>query len=369
VADHRRWQAPGQESIAQNPAQVQALPGQATAHQGSRKVIMATLITGGTGFVGAEVVRLLLAKGETDLVLFDINPFTKRLDDVADQVEVVRGDLGNFSQVLNAVKNAQPRVIYHLGGMLSVPCDADPGAAMQANALGTYHVLEAARLFGVSQFIFSSSLATYGLDIQERVIDDLTLQRPQLFYGAIKLFCEHMGLFYKRRYDLDFRSVRYPGIVGPGVKTPAVAQFTSWVIEACAKGNPFTIRVKPDTRVPVLYVKDAARAIVALKEAPLEKIKTVNYLLAGVVPVASAEELADLVRAKVPGAQIDFEPDLELQRILDKLLLPLDDGHAQKEWGWKPEYDQERMVDDFLHELGQSPQRYAWGKRRLKSLS
>ena len=177
---------------------------------------MATLITGGTGFIGAEVVRLLLEKGETNLVVFDINPSTKRLDDVADQVEIVRGDLGNFSHVLNAVKNAQPSVIYHLGGMLSVPSDADPGAAIRANALGTFHVLEAAKLFEVSQVLFSSSIGTYGLDIQDKVIDDHTLQRPQLFYGATKLFCEDMGLFYKRKYNLDFRCVRYPGIVGPG---------------------------------------------------------------------------------------------------------------------------------------------------------
>jgi threonine 3-dehydrogenase len=320
---------------------------------------MATLITGGTGFIGAEVVRLLLERGETDLVVFDIDPSTKRLDEVADQVEIVRGDLGNFSQVLNAVKNAKPSVIYHLGGMLSAPSDADPSAAIRANALGTFHVLEAAKLFEISQVLFSSSIGTYGLDIREKVIDDYTLQRPQLFYGATKLFGEHMGLFYKRKYSLDFRGVRYPAIVGPGVKTPGVGQFTSWVIEECAKGNPFTIWVQPETRIPVLYFKDAARAIVKLREAPLENIKTVNYLLAGVTPIATAGELADLVRAKVPGAQVDFEPDLGLQKILDKLLLPLDDGNAQKDWDWKPEYDQERIVDDFLQELRQSPQRYA----------
>jgi threonine 3-dehydrogenase len=243
--------------------------------------------------------------------------------------------------------------------MLSVPSDADPAAAMRANALGTFHVLEAARLFGVPQVLFSSSIATYGLDIHETVIDDYTLQRPQLFYGAIKVFCEHMGLFYRRKYNLDFRSVRYPGIVGPGVRTPAVGQYTSWVIEECARGNPFMIWVKPETKIPVLYVKDAARAVVELKEAPLEKIRTVNYLLAGVKPVATAGELADLVRAKVPGARIDFKPDSEIQTILDKLRLPLDDSHARKEWNWKPGYDQERIVDDFLQELGQNPQRYA----------
>jgi threonine 3-dehydrogenase len=242
--------------------------------------------------------------------------------------------------------------------MLSTPSDADPPAAMRANTLGTFHILEAARLFGVSQVLFASSIGTYGLDIDDDVINDQTLQRPEFFYGATKVFSEHMGLFYKRKYGLDFRGIRFISIVGPGVRTHGVDHYTSWVIEECAKGNRFTIWVKPETRIPVLYVKDAARAMIKLGEAPLENIRTVNYLLAGVEPVASAGELADVVRAKVPGAQIDFKPDLELQAILDKILRPIDDSNARSEWNWEIEFDQERMVEDFIQEIRRNPGRY-----------
>ena len=110
--------------------------------------------------------------------------------------------------------------------------------------------------------------------------------------------------------------------------------------------------------MPVLYFKDAAQAVVRLGEAPLEKIKMVNYVLAGVSPMASAGELADIVRAKVPGAKIDFKPNLEVQAILDKMFLPLDDRKAQEEWGWRCAFDQERIVDDFLEELKLHSQRY-----------
>lgn len=318
---------------------------------------MTTLITGGTGFIGAEVVRILLAKGEKKPVVFDINPALHRLDDVADQIEVVRGDLGNFSHVLNVVQKYKPNVIYHLGGMLSVPSDADPPAAFHANVLGTFHVLEAARLFEVPQVLFSSTLATYVRDIQEEVINDYTLQRPQLFYGAAKVFCEHLGLFYKRKYGLDFRGVRYPAVIGPGVKTPGVVQYTSWVIEESAKGKPFTIWVTPDCRIAVIYFKDAAGALVQLAEAPVQNIKMVNYLITGPAPSPSAGELADLVRAKVPGAQIDFKPDMELQAILP--LRPVDDSKAREEWNWTPQYNIERIVSDFLAELESHPNRYA----------
>lgn len=319
---------------------------------------MSILITGGTGFIGAEVARLLLEKNEQGIVVFDINPSAKLLGDAADQVEIVRGDLGNFSHVLNVVKSVRPKAIYHLGGMLSVPSDADHAAAFRANAMGTFHILEAARLFEVPQVCFSSTLATYGLDISEGDIDDFTLQRPQLFYGCTKVFCEHMGLFYKRKFNLDFRGIRYPSIVGPGVKTPGVVQYTSWAIEESIKGNPFTIYVKPETRCPVMYFKDAGIAMVKLAEAPLSDIRMVNYVIAGATPIASARELADIIKKKIPGAQLDFDPDLELQQMLDKLLLPIDDHIARKEWGWKSQYDQERIVDDFIEEMKKHPERY-----------
>jgi nucleoside-diphosphate-sugar epimerase len=110
---------------------------------------MGTLITGGTGFIGAAVVRSLIKRGATNLTVFDINNSTQRLDEVAASVTICKGDLGNFSQVLDAVKSSRADVIYHLGGMLSLPSDSDPQAAFQANAMGTYHVLEAARIMDV----------------------------------------------------------------------------------------------------------------------------------------------------------------------------------------------------------------------------
>jgi threonine 3-dehydrogenase len=225
--------------------------------------------------------------------------------------------------------------------------------------MGTFHVLEAARLFDVSQVVFSSTLGTYGLDNRAEVIDDYTLQRPLLFYGATKVFCEHMGLFYKRKFGLDFRGIRYPSIVGPGVRTPGVTQYTSWVIEESIKGNPFAIWVKPETKCPVIYFKDAALATIRLARAPIADIKMVNYVIAGVTPAPSAQELADIVKARVAAAQIEFKPSPEIQKVVDNLLLPIDDGIARKEWGWKCEYDQKRMVDDFIHEMESYPLRYA----------
>ena len=321
---------------------------------------MATLITGGTGFLGAEVVRVLEERGDTDLFLFDLHPFTKRIDDLLNRVEIIRGDLGEFSHVLDAVKKVRPRIIYHLGAMLSMPSEIDPSSAFRTNAMGTHHVLEAARLFEVEQVLFPGTLWTYGSDTQGKTIDDHTLQRPTLFYGATKVFGEHMGIFYKRRYGLDFRGIRYPFIIGPGARIPGGVQYTCEVIEECAKGNPYTMRVKPATRIPVIYIKDAASAITKLASAPLEQLKRANYVLAGVTPTPSASELVKIVKSRIPEANVEFELNKELQQVLDKLQLKLDDSNARKEWNWRPEYDQEAIVKDFLLKLKQNPERYAY---------
>lgn len=318
---------------------------------------MTVLITGGTGFIGAEVVRLLLDRGEQRPVIFHVSGNTQRLGDVLDQVELVRGDLGNFNHILDVVKKVRPSVIYHLGAMLSVPSEADPTSAIDTNAMGTFHVLEAARLFDVPQVLFSSSIGTYGYDMRGDVIDDSTLQRPGLIYGVTKVFGEHLGLSYKRKYNLDYRCIRYPSIIGPGVKTPGAVQYTSWVIEECAKGKPFTIWTQPETRIPILYFKDATRAIVQLADAPLSNIRMVNYLIVGSNP--SAGELADMVRARIPGAQINFQPDPMMQPLLKRLSIRFDDSRAREEWGWEPRYSQEEMVDDFLREMREHPERYA----------
>jgi len=316
------------------------------------------LITGGTGFIGAEIVRQLLARGEEEIHVLHRSGNFQRLQDVLQRVDPIQVDLADGARLDDVVAATRPQAIYHLGAILTGPGEQDPQAATMANAFGTYALLEAARRHGVKQFLFASSIGVYGADIQEDVITDLTLQRPFTIYGITKVFGEQLGSYYKRKYGLDFRGLRYPSIVGPGVSTPSIVQFTSWVIEESAKGNPFTITVTPETAVPVMYYKDAARAMIQLGEAPVEEIETVNYLVDGVKPTPTAGQLADIVRSGIPEARISFEPNAILQPAIDQAIRPVDDGRARAEWGWEPAYDQKAIVDDFLAEWRGHPERY-----------
>jgi nucleoside-diphosphate-sugar epimerase len=319
---------------------------------------MSILITGGTGFIGAEIVRQLLARDEAEIHVLHRSGNFQRLQDVADRLNIIQVDLADAGRLAEVVEAARPQAIYHLGAVLTGPGEENPQAATETNAFGTYALLEAARRLEVNRFLFASSIGVYGADITGDVITDLTLQRPFSIYGITKVFGEQLGAFYKRKYGLDFRGLRYPSIVGPGVKTPSVVQFTSWVIEECARGNPFTITVTPETAVPVMYYKDAARAMIQLGAAPVEEIKTVNYLVDGVKPTPTAGRLAEIVRSRISGAQITFEPNTIMQAVIDQAIRPLDDRRARDEWNWQPAYDQEAIVDDFLVELRDHHERY-----------
>jgi len=317
---------------------------------------MAILITGGTGFIGAEVARILAERGEKPVV-FDISDRKTLLRGIEDRVTIVKGDVSNYSHVFNVIKQYGIDVIYHLGSMLSIPSDADPWSALRVNAQGSFHVLEAARILGTKKVIFSSTMATYGPDIREEVIDDYSLQRPTLFYGCTKVFVELMGRFYKRKFGLDFRGVRYPAVIGPGVKTPGIVQYYPWAIEQAYRGKPFKIWVTPDTECAAMYYKDAAWSIIQCAEAPLEKIKMGVYVLAGMY--LSAQELVDNIKKFIPHALLEFEPDTEKVGIIKGLSKPIDERCARDEFGWVSQYPIERTIEDFIKELRDNPEKYA----------
>ena len=228
---------------------------------------MSTLITGGTGFIGAEIARMLIDTGE-EVHIAHRSGNLGRIEGIEDQVHLHQFDLsvpGSASSLLSEVK---PTKLFHFGAILTAPGEEDPQTLLQANAAGFIETIEAARLAGTEQMIFASSIGTYGRDTGGGVINDLTLQRPNSVYGVTKVLGENLGAYYRQKYGLDFRGLRYPSIVGPGVTTWSVAQYTSWIIEKPAIGEPFEVWVPPEAVVAILHYQDAARAAIELSAAP-----------------------------------------------------------------------------------------------------
>jgi threonine 3-dehydrogenase len=301
---------------------------------------------------------MLVEKGEKVWVFDKFTP-PQRFQGITEAIQTIPGDLANPSKVLEAVKESAPQVIFHLGGMLSLPSNADPQSAYATNVAGTYHVLEAARLFQIPKVIFTSTIATYGLDIQKEVIDDFTLQRPITMYGATKVFGELLGRFYRTKYNLDFRAVRFPAIIGPGAKTAHISIYNAWAVEKAFYNEPYEIFVEPQIRCPILYFKDAARSLILLNAAPPEAIQMICYLIAGIKPITSAAELEEAIRKHFPKARLTYKPDPLAMAFHGKNQgIKFEDAIAEKEWGWKPEYSLGRMIEDFYAELRKNPERY-----------
>lgn len=307
---------------------------------------MTTLITGGTGFIGAEIARMLIEDGQGPIHVAQRSSELGRLAEVAGQVELHHLDLSDPAEIDAVIDAIKPSRIFHFGAILTGPGEQDPQTLLQANAVGFLHIIEAARKAGTEQFIFASSIGTYGRDlIAGEPIDDLTLQRPTSVYGVTKVLGENLGAYYRERYGLDFRSLRYPAIVGPGVTTWSLAQYTSWMIEQPARGEPFSVWVEPESVIALLWYEDAARAAVELASAPKESIGSINYLVDGPRPTPSAGELADAVRLRIPEAKISFDPPADSPGPRD---IRLDDRAAREEWGWKPRFDLAAMIDGII---------------------
>jgi threonine 3-dehydrogenase len=220
-------------------------------------------VTGGAGFIGAEVVRALVDRGSEDVHITYHSGRLQRLHGVEERIVLHQLDLADAPSIEALVGKLRPRAIYHLGAMLSGPSEADPQASIRTNAYGTHALLEAARTNGTEQFLFASSIGSFmGSERPDGPISDLTLQRPDTVYGVTKVFGELLGRYYRMKYGLDFRGIRYPGIVGPGVTTWSLAQFICWMIERPARGEPFTVWATPETAIPLVYFREAGDATV-----------------------------------------------------------------------------------------------------------
>jgi len=308
---------------------------------------MTVLITGGSGFIGLELSEALLEKGH-EVILFDMIPPQKEKG--GKKVVFVRGNITDWAEVCNVIRDWKAEHIFHLAAMLSAQCEANPWAAFQVNALGTYHILEVSRLFGVKKVIFTSSMGAYG-DVPQGIVYEETIQKPKTMYGVTKVFSELLGLYYHRRFGIDFRGVRFPQLIGPGIKSEGYGQYNPKMIESAIRGIPFEAWVTKETSIPLMYIKDAIRSLEELFEADENKIKTRIYNVGQITPSPTAGDLLEEIKRHFPYAQITFKPDPKAMDILRSIPQKLDDQKARVEWGWTIHYGLKEMIEDFIKEF------------------
>ncbi len=305
---------------------------------------MKILVTGAGGQVGLDLLRTLQARGD-EVHASDVAPVAA--EDRHD-LPWHRLDVTAAAEVDALVAALRPEVVFHLAAILSARGEADPMRTYAVNQGGTVHVLEACRKHGVRQVVFTSTIAAFGPPLPDLVPDDIALH-PTTMYGVTKVAGELLGDYYFRRYGLDFRAVRFPGLISAVLPGGGTSDYAPLMYFEALRVGHYAAFCKPEATIPLMYMPDGLRALVELSQAPRERLTRCVYNVAAFSP--TARQIADEVARVVPGADISFAPDPARQAILDSWPKALDDGLARRDWGWAPRYDLQGMSADLVPKL------------------
>ncbi|HKJ92878.1 MAG TPA: NAD-dependent epimerase/dehydratase family protein [Longimicrobiales bacterium] len=307
------------------------------------------LVTGAAGQIGTELVPALRKRYPDAVVAAsDIRAGDPVLEDGGPFITL---DVTRPEAVARCVAEHQVDTIFHLAAILSATAENDPQAAYHVNMDGLHNVLEAARRNGCAVFV-PSSIAAFGPGTPPEAPQD-TIQRPNTMYGVTKVAGELLCDYYQHRYGVDVRGVRYPGLIsymappGGGTTDYAVDIFYHAIRE-----GEYTCFLDADTQLDMMYMPDALRAAVELMEADAGALEHRNAFNVTAMQLTPAR-LADEIRKHMPDFQIHYDVDPKRQAIAASWPRAIDDSAAREEWGWKPQFGLEDMVEDMLDRLGE----------------
>jgi len=240
--------------------------------------------------------------------------------------------------------------VYHLAAVLSATGESRPNVAWQVNVNGLYNILEAARQYHCSLF-FPSSIGAFGPSTPKDGTPQETIQRPDTIYGVTKVAGELICDYYHKRFGLDTRGLRFPGLIsyvtepGGGTTDYAVSIFYDAI-----KYQKYTCYLKPETCLDMMYMPDAIRAMIELMEADGSKLAHRNAFNVTAMNFTPAQ-IASEIKKHIPKFEIEYEIDPVRQAIADSWPNSMDDSAARKEWGWKPQYDLAQMTKEMIEVL------------------
>jgi nucleoside-diphosphate-sugar epimerase len=306
------------------------------------------LVTGAAGQVGTELVPALRARFGSDAVLAtDIREPAGGGDGPFRTLDVM-----DAAALAAAIDQHRADTVYHLAALLSATAERNPQRAWDVNMQTLVNVLEAARERGLAVFT-PSSIAAFGPATPADPTPQDTIQRPTSMYGVTKVAGELLCDYYAQRYDLDVRGVRYPGLIS--YTAPPGGGTTDYAVEifhhALLHGR-YTCFLGPHTQLDMMYMPDAVRASIEVMLADRPALRHRNAFNITAMQV-TPESLAAAIREHIAGFEMDYDVDPVRQAIADSWPRRLDDSAAREEWGWRPEYELPRMVEDMIARLGE----------------
>lgn len=307
------------------------------------------LVTGSYGQIGQALIPAMLERyGKENVVATGRKkkiPLFKEQDVIYHRLDV-RDQFGLRSLIVEYDID----IIIHNASVLSATGEKNPQLAHSINIEGFYNVLEATRELNLEQLFAPSSIAAFGPSTPLESTPNTTIMRPTTIYGVSKVYSELMGEYYNQKYELNFRSLRYPGVLSPDEPGGGTTDYAIWIFYEALKRKMYKCFLGPDVRLPMMLMSDCLKSTFDLLEADDSKLtdRSFNVTAMSFTP----EELAAEIKKYIPDFNIVYEPDFR-DKIARSWPQSLDDNEARKQWGWDPEFKFEKMVEVMIEGISQ----------------
>jgi len=305
------------------------------------------LVTGSYGQIGTELVGALRKKHGGDNVIASGRKKPPKI--LTEDGPYLHLDILDTNQIHSMLVDNDINIIIHNASILSGVGERNPQLAFSTNVDGAFNILEAARILELDQVMIPSSIAAFGPSTPRINTPNDVIMRPTSAYGVSKVFIELWGEYYTKRYGLDFRSLRYPGIISsealPGGGT---TDYAVEIFYEALKNKRYTSFLDKGTYLPMMYMPDCIKCTIDLMEADTGGLKHRSFNITAMS--FAPEEIAAEIKKHIPEFEIDYAPDFR-QAIAESWPASLDDSVAREEWGWKPDYDMVSMTKDMLDKL------------------
>ncbi len=308
------------------------------------------LVIGGTGQIGSELIMKLRSIYGNSNVVCGYIPSAAPTGDLLESGPAEIVDITKPTLIDAVVRKYDVDTIYNLAAILSAVAEMKPQLAWAIGVDGLFNTLEVARERGCAVFT-PSSIGSFGKSTPHIKTPQDTIQRPDTMYGVTKVSGELLSDYYAKRFGVDTRSVRFPGLIS--YTTPPGGGTTDYAVDiyySAVKGEKFKCPLKPGTFMDMMYMPDALRAAVEIMEADPTRLKHRNSFNIASMSF-DPEIIYNKLKEHVPGFEMEYDLDPLRQQIADSWPDSLDDTCAREEWDWKPEYDLEAMTKDMLLNL------------------
>lgn len=307
------------------------------------------LVIGCSGQIGSELtLALRRIYGNKNVFATDIK---QPPADILETGPFYLLDVLDYNNLLHFAVRFKITQVYNLAAVLSGNAEKIPQQAWDINMRALMNTLELARDSDAKKLFWPSSIAVFGPTTPRHNTPQLTVMEPNTVYGISKLAGERWGEYYHRRYGVDFRSLRYPGLIS--YKTEAGGGTTDYAVEIyyeAIRHKRYTCFLREDTALPMMFMEDAINATIRLMSAePSQLSLRSSYNVGGMS--FTPRDVANAIRKHIPDFEITYEPDFR-QAIADSWPASIDDSVARADWGLSDSYNLDSMTEVMLREIG-----------------